>query len=223
MAHSQATIVPIVSTLFEENAYLAYLEGRSDALVVDPGLEPEEIVAGLRKRDLAPAAILCTHGHSDHIAGNEALKELWPDCPLVIGAGDAAKLTDPAGNLSAGFGFNLISPAADRTVKEGDVLEYAGFRLEVRETPGHSSGHVVFVASELSPIQVFGGDVLFSGSIGRTDFPDGSFSQLKQAIHEKLFPLPDDTIILPGHGPSTTVGEEKRNNPFVGLNANFDG
>ncbi len=219
MEHPRATILSIVSAIFEENAYLAYLEGRSDTLVVDPGLEPEKIVAALQERGLTPAAILCTHGHADHIAGNAALKERWPECPLVIGSGDAAKLSDPVGNLSAGFDFNLLSPPADRTVSEGELLEYAGFKLEVRDTPGHSSGHVVFVAKDLCPIQVFGGDVLFAGSVGRTDFPDGSFSELKQAIHEKLFSLPDDTIILPGHGPPTTVGEEKRSNPFVGLNA----
>ena len=223
MEHPSATVLSIVSAIFEENAYIAYLEGRSDALVVDPGLEPEKIIAALQERSLTPAAILCTHGHADHIAGNAELKALWPDCPLVIGSGDAAKLTDPVGNLSAGFDFNLLSPEADRTVSEGEVVEYAGFRLEVRDTPGHSSGHVVFVANELSPIQVFGGDVLFAGSIGRTDFPDGSFDVLKQAIHKKLFTLPDDTIILPGHGPQTTVGEEKRSNPFVGLNASFEG
>ncbi len=223
MEQPSVTVLSIVSAIFDENAYVAYLEGRSDALVVDPGLEPEKIVAALDERGLTPAAILCTHGHADHIAGNAELKKRWPDCPLVIGSGDASKLTDPVGNLSAGFDFNLVSPEADRTVSEGEVVEYAGFRLEVRDTPGHSSGHVVFVASELRPIQVFGGDVLFSGSIGRTDFPDGSFDQLKQAIHEKLFPLPDDTIILSGHGPPTTVGEEKRSNPFVGLNARYEG
>ena len=219
MEHPRATILSIVSAIFEENSYLAYLEGRTDTLVVDPGLEPEKIVAALQERGLTPAAILCTHGHADHIAGNAALKERWPECPLVIGSGDAAKLSDPVGNLSAGFDFNLLSPPADRTVSEGELLDYAGFKLEVRDTPGHSSGHVVFVANELSPIQVFGGDVLFAGSVGRTDFPDGSFAELKQAIHEKLFSLPDDTIILPGHGPPTTIGEEKRSNPFVGLNA----
>jgi hydroxyacylglutathione hydrolase len=218
MEQPNVTVLSIVSAIFEENAYIAYFEGQAEALVIDPGLEPEKIVAALQDRGLTPAAILCTHGHADHIAGNEELKERWPDCPLVIGTGDAAKLTDPVGNLSAGFEINLISPEADRTVDEGEVLEYAGFRLEVRDTPGHSSGHVVFVAKDLCPIQVFGGDVLFSGSIGRTDFPDGSFDDLKQAIHEKLFTLPDDTIVLPGHGPPTTVGEEKRSNPFVGIN-----
>ncbi|MCH2597572.1 MAG: MBL fold metallo-hydrolase, partial [Pirellulales bacterium] len=157
------TILPIVSTLFEENAYLAYFEGRQDCLVFDPGLEPDKILTEIDQRELLPAAILCTHGHSDHIAGNAALKSRWPDCPLVIGAGDAAKLTDPIANLSAGFGVELVTPVADQLVHEGDVLDLAGFRLEVRETPGHSSGHVGFLALGLSPLQVFGGEVLFGG------------------------------------------------------------
>ena len=111
----------------------------------------------------------------------------------------------------------MVSPPADRTVREGDVLELAGMKLEVWETPGHSAGHVVFVAREAQPVRVFGGDVLFAGSIGRTDFPDGSWDQLRKSIHEKLFTLPDETVVYSGHGPATTIGEEKRTNPFVGL------
>jgi len=211
------TILSIPSMPFDENSYLAYLEGRQDCVIFDPGMEPEKIIAEINERQLTPAAILCTHGHSDHIAGNEAMKERWPDCPLIIGEGDADKLTDPVGNLSAGFGIELISPPADRTVAEGEVLELAGFKFEVLETPGHSNGHVVFVARGLSPLQVFDGDVLFAGSVGRTDFPGCSFEVLKQSIHDKLFPLANDTIVLPGHGPSTTIGREKASNPFVGL------
>ena len=108
-------------------------------------------------------------------------------------------------------------------VSEGDVLHLAGFRLVVYDTPGHSTGHVVFVARELSPAYVFGGDVLFAGSVGRTDFHDGSFEELRRSIHEKLFPLADETVVLPGHGPHTTIGYEKRSNPFVGLDADFTG
>jgi glyoxylase-like metal-dependent hydrolase (beta-lactamase superfamily II) len=223
MADPRATILSILSAGFEENSYLAQLKGREDCLVIDPGLEPGKIIQALEEKGWTPAAILCTHGHADHIAGNTALKDRWPNCPLVIGAGDADKLTDPVKNLSAGYGINLYSPPADRTVREGEALEYAGFRLDVRDTPGHSSGHVVFIAHELSPVHVFGGDVLFAGSIGRTDFPDGSFAELRRSIHEKLFPLPDDTIVLPGHGPPTTIGEEKRCNPFVGLDSDFQG
>jgi hydroxyacylglutathione hydrolase len=206
----------VVSAPFEENTYIASLEGRDDCLVVDPGLEPDEILRYLDEQHLRPAAILITHGHSDHIAGNGRLKERYPDCPIVIGHGDAPKLTDPALNLSGAFGAHLVSPPADVLLREGDTYRGAGFELEVLETPGHSSGHIVFVWRGGDPIVVFGGDVLFAGSIGRTDFPDGSFEDLAANIHAKLFTLPDDTSVLPGHGPVTTIGQEKKNNPFVG-------
>jgi glyoxylase-like metal-dependent hydrolase (beta-lactamase superfamily II) len=207
----------IVSRPFGENSYIGWLDGRTDCLIFDPGFEPEKIVAAIDERGLAPAAFLITHGHTDHIAGNMAVKSRWPDCPIVIGAGDAAKLTDPVQNLSAGYGQAVTSPPADRLVGDGEAIEYAGFKLEVREIPGHSSGHVVYIWRDGEPMMVFGGDVLFSGSIGRTDFPDGSFELLAAGIHEKLFTLPDSTIILPGHGPRTTIGIEKQSNPFVGL------
>ena len=207
----------IVSAPFEENTFIASIADRDDCIVIDPGLEPNKIFDFLEQSSLVPAAILNTHGHSDHIAGNAAMKERWPDRPLIIGADDAEKLTDAEKNLSAPFGVELLSPPADRVVSEGDVVTAAGFELDVLETPGHSVGHVVFVFKATSPWVVFGGDVLFQGSIGRTDFPDGSFEQLRNAIHQKLFTMPDDTIVLPGHGPPTTIGEEKRSNPFVGL------
>jgi glyoxylase-like metal-dependent hydrolase (beta-lactamase superfamily II) len=206
---------------FDENTYIAHLSGRDDCIVVDPGLDPEAIVDYLTERKLTPAAILCTHGHSDHIAGNAVLKHRWPQCPLLIGAGDAQKLVDPELNLSAPFGFSIVSPPADRTLREGDRYAAAGLEFSVFETPGHSIGHVVFLSKQVEPWRVFGGDVLFQGGIGRTDFPDGSFEELRRAIHEKLFTLPDDTIVLPGHGPETTIGREKRSNPFVGGPAGY--
>ncbi len=211
----------VVSAPFEENTYIAYLEGRNDCLVIDPGLDPEEILAFLDEHQLSPAAILITHGHSDHIAGNEALKERYPECPIVIGHRDAEKLTSPRLNLSGAFGAHLVSPPADVLVREGDTYSAAGFDLLVREIPGHSIGHVVFIWQAGDPIVVFGGDVLFAGSIGRTDFPDGSFEDLAANIHEKLFTLPDNTHVLPGHGPATTVGIEKRTNQFVGQPAGY--
>jgi hydroxyacylglutathione hydrolase len=205
----------VVSSPFDENTYIAHLTARHDCIVFDPGFEPDAILDYLSGHSLTPAAIVCTHGHSDHIAGNAALKQQWPACPLVIGAGDAEKLTNPALNLSAAFGFNLTSPPADRVVHEGDRLAAAGLELDVLETPGHSVGHIVLVCRQVMPWRVFGGDVLFAGSVGRTDFPDGSFEVLRDAIHKKLFTLPDDTIVLPGHGPETTIGQEKRTNPYV--------
>ncbi len=216
MSEVDVQISRVVSTPFEENAFVAHQAGREDCLVIDPGLEPERVLAYLDEHRLHPAAILNTHGHSDHIAGNAALKGRWPDCPLVIGKGDAPKLTDPAGNLSAAFGFDLVSPAADVAVDDGDDYSAAGFDLEVLAIPGHSAGHVVYAWKGQTPWIVFVGDVIFAGSIGRTDFPDGSFQQLRDGIHTKLFTMPDETLLLPGHGESTTVGQEKRTNPFVG-------
>ena len=215
----KVTVETVVSAAFEENCFLIRMEDRQDCLVVDPGLEPEKILLQLKRHRIAPMAILNTHGHADHIAGNAALKEAYPTCPLIIGHGDVDKLTDPVKNLSAGFGVGLTSPPADRSVREGELLEFAGFRLSVWETPGHSAGHVVFVTQGLKPVRLFCGDLLFAGSVGRTDFPDGNWEQLRESIQEKLFRLPDDAIVHTGHGPTTTIGQEKRSNPYVGLNA----
>jgi glyoxylase-like metal-dependent hydrolase (beta-lactamase superfamily II) len=216
-------VIKVVSAPFDENAYVAYLEGRTDCLVIDPSFEADKIIEELVSRSLSPAAILNTHGHADHIAGNRAMKKRWPACPLVIGEADAPKLSDARLNLSANYGIALTSPPADVLLKGGSRYQAAGFDLRVEEIPGHSRGHVVFIDEASRPCHVFGGDVLFAGSVGRTDFPDGSFEQLAAGIHSKLFDLPDDTIILPGHGPSTTIGEEKENNPFVGRAAGWRG
>lgn len=219
MTPPEFDIHTIVSDPFQENSYVARLDGRDDCLVIDPGLEPAKVLGLLQQKGLRPAAILNTHGHSDHIAGNAALKSQWPDCPLVIGQGDAAKLTDARLNLSADFGIELVSPPADQTVVDGETYQAGGFELLVREIPGHSIGHVVYICNGHSPPVVFCGDVIFAGSIGRTDFPDGDFRSLASGIHEKLFTLPDEAVLLSGHGPPTTVGQEKRTNPFVGQQA----
>jgi glyoxylase-like metal-dependent hydrolase (beta-lactamase superfamily II) len=211
--------VTIVSYPFEQNTYIANLKGCNKCIIIDPGLEPGKIVQHLEKHSLEPAAMLLTHGHSDHIGGCGVLKDRWPDCPIGIGAADAPKLTDPRQNLSAAFGVPLVCPPADILFNDGDKYEAAGFSLQVRTIPGHSVGHVVFLwEGEPTPV-VWVGDAIFAGSIGRTDFPDGDFRELISGIHTKLFTLPDATILLPGHGPATTVGEEKRSNPYASLKA----
>ena len=215
----QIQVATVVSVPFEENAYIAQVEGETECVIIDPGLEPEKIIAHLDHNGLVPAAILNTHGHGDHIGGNAALKGRWPDCPLVIGAADADKLTDPEKNLSTAFGAGLVSPPADVVVNDGDTYSAAGLDLLVRTIPGHSAGHVVFILGDPEPKLVFVGDVIFAGSIGRTDFPDGDYDQLTGGIREILFTLPDETPLLPGHGPTTTVGHEKRDNPYVGERA----
>ena len=223
MDSDKIRIATVVSAPFEENSYVIRRPDRNDCLVIDPGLDPGQIIDSIVERRLHAAAILLTHGHADHIAGNAALKQRWPDCPIVIGRGDAPKLTDARLNLSAQYGLPLTSPPADVLLDDGGRYDAAGFDLEAYEIPGHSCGHLVFVWREHSPVYVFGGDVLFAGSVGRTDFPDGSFEQLAQGIHQKLFTLPDDTLVFSGHGPVTTIGEEKRSNPFVGRPAGWKG
>jgi glyoxylase-like metal-dependent hydrolase (beta-lactamase superfamily II) len=205
----------IVSLPFEENTYVVWQPPRTDALVIDPGLQPDLILDFLREQGLTVAAILNTHGHADHIGGNADMKTAFPEAPLMIGQGDAAMLTDANANLSAPFGMPITSPAADRLLREGDVVEEAGIRLEVLEIPGHSAGHIVLVYRG-QPCLVFGGDVLFRGSVGRTDFPGGSSQRLFDGIRGKLFALPPDTVVYSGHGPVTTVAHERRTNPFVG-------
>jgi glyoxylase-like metal-dependent hydrolase (beta-lactamase superfamily II) len=204
----------VVSAPFDENTYIVGKESEREVVVIDPGFEPEQILEVIESEDLRVVAILNTHGHPDHIAGNSAMKEAFPEAPLIIGQGDAALLTDAELNLSAAFGIPVTSPPADQLVSEGDRIPVAKLNLEVREIPGHSPGHVVFVLE--GPVaRVFGGDVLFRGSVGRTDFPGGNFERLARGIRQKLWSLPDETIVYPGHGPVTTIGYERRTNPFV--------
>jgi len=216
VSQSELKVATVVSYPFEENTYIAHLAGRKDCLVFDPGLEPDKILEILDRDGLTPAALMITHGHGDHIGGIAELKDRWPDCPIVIGANEANKLTDAHLNLTAQFGMPVVAPPADVLLNEGDVYEAAGMKLEVQEIPGHSTGHVVYIWKDHQPYYVFGGDVLFAGSVGRCDLPQGSFAKLAQGIQQKLFTLPDDTVVLSGHGPPTTTGREKLHNPFVG-------
>jgi glyoxylase-like metal-dependent hydrolase (beta-lactamase superfamily II) len=211
-------IEAIESPPFAENSYLIWRTGGAEAVVIDPGFDTQSILDQLATHQLRLAAILNTHGHVDHIAGNQAMKKAFPDAPLLIGRDEVHLLRDPNANLSGTFGFPFTSPDADRLVSEGERVQVGNFVFEVREIPGHSPGSVVFVCDEFDPAFVFGGDVLFAGSIGRTDL-GGDLELLLRGIRDKLFSLPDSTVIYPGHGPATTIGVEKRSNPFVGEKA----
>ena len=209
-----------LSQPFAQNAYVVRRRDEpSRTLVVDAGFEADALAERLRSEGREVTAVVATHGHIDHIAGNAAFRRVFPDAELVCARGDAAMLTDPALNLSALFGQPVVSPPADRLIDEGDTFESAGVSLRVRHVPGHSPGHVVLVwrpaeESGHAPM-VFGGDCLFRGGIGRYDFPGGDGPLLVRGIREKLYCLPDATVVLPGHGPPTTVGAERRDNPFT--------
>jgi hydroxyacylglutathione hydrolase len=165
----------------------------------------------IRKTGLfASHVLLNTHGHADHIGGNLALKEAFVEAPLIIGASDEDMLTDAMANLSARIAMPIVGPPAARLIREGDMIDAVGIRIEVLDVPGH----VIFVLRE-DPIVVFGGDVLFRESIGRYDFPGSDGRLVVSGIRNKLFALPDSTVVYPGHGPVTTIGHEKKSNPYV--------
>jgi glyoxylase-like metal-dependent hydrolase (beta-lactamase superfamily II) len=192
-----------------ENTYIVGHPASGGAVVIDPGDEGEEILRILRSESLTLEKILLTHGHFDHVGGVRFLKERT-GATVHIHPGDV-DLMRGAQRQGAMFGLGVPEPPPpDVLVEEGDTVTLAEQTFRVLHTPGHSPGHVTFVVGALA----FVGDLIFAGSIGRTDLPGGSHEALLRAVREKIFTLPGETILLPGHGPATTVEEEKRNNPF---------
>ncbi len=200
----------LVVSPFEMNCYLAGDPVSRDVIVVDPGDDSDLICDLIGSEGLKILAVVNTHGHGDHIGANADLARRF-GCPIMIHEADADFLTDPMKNLSAFLGFETVSPAADRLLHDGDEIEVGAMTFRAIHTPGHTPGGICLY----TPGHLFAGDTLFAGSVGRTDFPGGSMDQLVTAIHEKLFVLPDDTVVYPGHGPATTIGAEKASNPYL--------
>ncbi len=201
---------------FLTNCYLLTDDDGSACLLIDAPEEIEQVIDLCDSRGLAPKMLINTHGHVDHIYGNRAVKGHWPDIELAIHAGDEAKLRSTIRNLSLLMGMSVKSPPADRLLAEGDHIDLGGQSLEVFHTPGHSPGGISLVTRpEGRPPVVFSGDALFAMGIGRTDFPGASLKILLAGIRDKLLVLPDETVCYPGHGPSTTIGLERANNPFL--------
>jgi hydroxyacylglutathione hydrolase len=199
---------------FETNCYiLRENDTGTDCLIVDTGLEAGELVEFLQEHSLNPIAVVLTHGHADHIRGVNVLRESFPAIKVYIHKLDAAMLAGGMDNLSDLAGVRVKTKPADVLLEEGDIIELAGIRLEVLHTPGHTPGGISLCARDEGI--VFVGDTLFADSVGRTDFPGASGSTLINCIREKLLKLPEDTKVLPGHGPTTTIGREKRHNPFL--------
>mgnify|MGYP005725896541 CR=1 FL=1 len=201
---------PMTLGMFGVNNYLVHSPGSSKAILIDACEDYQSILRKISELKLELVYLINTHGHGDHIAGNEAIiKETG--AKLMIGALEQPYLTDPNLNLSAWMGATLNSPEPDRLLEEGDIVEFGDINFEVLLTPGHTSGHITLLADGIA----FVGDVIFREGIGRTDFPGGSFDVLIETIRNKIYTLPEDTILYNGHGPQTTVAHERRNNPFV--------
>jgi len=199
---------------FETNCYiLRESEADKDCLIVDTGLEAGELIDFLQQHTLNPVAVVLTHGHIDHVTGVALLRKNFPKIKVYIHKLDAEMLTGAKDNLSALSGQTFSTEPADGFIEEGDKIEQANIALEALHTPGHTPGGISLYSKQDGLI--FVGDTLFAGSVGRTDFPAASFAQLIKSIREKLFTLPDETVCLPGHGLSTTIAQEKANNPFL--------
>lgn len=214
---SRLEIVPITNGQFVQNCYLVADADQKVAVMVDPGEEAGRFLSELKRRNWTLQAIWLTHAHIDHILGVEAVHAAHPvpihlhpaDLPLYQGLPEQGRW----------MGFNVKAPPPpDRELRQAEILQVGGVSFTVRHVPGHSPGHVAFVGNGM----ILGGDVLFSGSIGRTDLPGGDTQTLLQSIQTEFLTLPDSTIVYSGHGPETTIGVERETNPFLTGAYNFE-
>jgi hydroxyacylglutathione hydrolase len=195
------------------NCYIVGSSSTKEGMIIDPGAEAGTILRTVQQMGLSTSLIVVTHAHIDHIDALGAVKE-QTNAPFVIHEAEKILLsTAPPMNIVAALGLSPFksAPQPDRLLKDGDLIDVGDLYFEVLHTPGHSPGGICLSGHGV----VFSGDTLFNYGIGRTDFPGGSYERLIKSIHEKLMVLPDETIVYPGHGPSTTIGDERRGNPFL--------
>lgn len=197
---------------FGQNAFLVRERGSQDAVAIDPGGEASAMADALEADGLRLEGVLLTHAHLDHVEGVAEIVRRT-GAPVYLHPDDHA-LYHAAADQAAMFGMRVEPPPpVDRVLVPGQTLELAGCSFEVRFTPGHSPGHVIFYVEEAGV--AFVGDVVFQGSIGRSDLPGGDLEQLMHSIREQVLTLPDETVLYPGHGPATTVAQERVGNPFL--------
>ena len=196
------------------NCYILGCEKTRAGAIIDPGGEAPRIINEAAASSLEIQYIINTHAHIDHIQANEELRKTF-SCPLCIHEKDELLYSNPDLNLSSPVLYSPITfPPADRKLREGDGIKIGELSLNILHTPGHTPGSISIVVEK----NVFTGDALFAGGIGRTDLPGSNYDLLMQSISEKLLTLPDDFIIYPGHGPSSTIGIEKKGNPWLSAN-----
>ena len=204
-------VIPV--TAFQQNCTLCWCEESMRAAVIDPGGDVEKIEAAIKEEGVVLEKILLTHAHIDHAGGTAELQALY-QVPIEGPHKDDLFWIEGLDKQSAMFGFPKVDGfMPDRWLEDGDVVSVGESIFQVLHCPGHTPGHVVFFDKSSGMAQV--GDVIFQGSIGRTDFPGGDHQQLVDSIRGKLFALGDDVEFIPGHGPASTLGHEKRTNPFV--------
>lgn len=200
----------------ETNCWVLARGAGAPAVVIDAPPEPARVGALLERHELVPAALLLTHGHVDHAGGAGSIEQTHGVCTWVHPDDDFLTL-HPEAQMQAIFGTRPPGeyrvPADRRALFDGQILEVAGFRIRVRHTPGHTPGHVCFEV--IGEGILFSGDQLFAGSIGRTDLPGGSFDQLMASMRTRVLDMDDEVRVLPGHGPETSIGRERRRNPFL--------
>jgi len=194
----------------QANCFIAADPETDQAVVIDPGGEPDAILRALADMGGKAAYVINTHGHADHVAASKALREAL-GAPVLIHETDAELLGEAGRQMAFWIGLDFEPLEADRLLREGDLIDFGPARLKVLHTPGHTPGSISLLGSD----RVFSGDCLFAGGVGRSDFPGGSEADLFHSIETKLLTLDDDTIVHPGHGPDTTIGRERMGNPFI--------
>lgn len=192
------------------NCYILAVKENSSAVIIDPGAQERKIRKALERHKLKPVLVLNTHGHYDHIGADDKF-----DVPVYVHEQDLSLLTDAQLNLSALFALPYRVESKIKTLRDGQLIKVEGIELKVLHIPGHTPGGIALQLLKPETGIVFSGDTLFCQGLGRSDLPGGSSELLIESIKEKLLKLNEETVVYPGHGPITTVGEEKRNNPFL--------
>jgi hydroxyacylglutathione hydrolase len=203
-------VVRIPAGIYAANCYLVYSESNKEGIIIDPGGDADDIIAEIKNLGLDIKYIILTHGHGDHIAGVREIKE-YTNAPVAIHKDDEHLLKNGKDNLSSIMAMGTVELTADILLDDGDEISFGDLNAKILHTPGHTPGGISIKIEN----SIFTGDTLFAGSVGRTDFEGGSFENIINSIKNKILEYPEDTVVYPGHGPSSTIKTEKATNPFL--------